>query len=87
MCIITEEGPAALKRKLVGWEQTDGLLTYNGRLYIPDDQELRREIVRLCHDTPAAGHPGRMRTTELVQRDFWWPGMSSFIRVVYSGIH
>ena len=32
MRIITEEGPAALKRKLVGWEQVDSLLTYNGRL-------------------------------------------------------
>ncbi|VDB94093.1 unnamed protein product [Peniophora sp. CBMAI 1063] len=83
--IIQEEGLVALKHKLVGWEQKDGLLTYNGRLYIPDNQDLRRDIVRLCHDTPAAGHPGRMRTMELVQRDFWWPGMSVFIREYIRG--
>ncbi|VDC04560.1 unnamed protein product [Peniophora sp. CBMAI 1063] len=29
--IIEEEGPAALKHKLVGWEQKDGLLIYNAR--------------------------------------------------------
>ncbi|VDC02144.1 unnamed protein product [Peniophora sp. CBMAI 1063] len=79
LCIIKEEGLAALKRKLVGWKQKDSLLTYNSRLYIPENQDLRHNIVHLCHDTLAVGHPGCMRTMELVQRDFWWPGMSVFI--------
>jgi len=29
----------------------------------------------MCHDGPIAGHPGRLKTRELVQRDYWWPGM------------
>ncbi|VDC02313.1 unnamed protein product [Peniophora sp. CBMAI 1063] len=83
--IIDKEGLAALKRKLVGWEPKDGLLMYNGRLYIPEDQDPQRDIVRLCHDTPAAGHPGCMRMMELVQRDFWWPSMSVFIHKYIQG--
>jgi hypothetical protein len=29
----------------------------------------------MCHDGPIAGHPGRLKTRELIQRDYWWPGM------------
>ena len=39
-----------------------------GKIYGPDDQALHLDIVRLHHDTPIAGHPGREKTLELVQR-------------------
>lgn len=29
---------------------------------------------------PHAGHPGRFKTTELVKRDYWWPGMNVTIK-------
>lgn len=58
----------------------NGLTKYCGCIYVPTNEELRRDIIRLCHDTPGAGHSGRIKTTELVSRDFWWPGMSVFIR-------
>ena len=38
-----------------------------GKIYIPDDQALRLDIVKLHHDTPIAGHLGREKTLELVQ--------------------
>ena len=31
----------------------------NGKIYVPDDQALRLNILKLHHDTPIAGHPGR----------------------------
>jgi hypothetical protein len=40
---------------------------------------LRREIVKSYHDSLATGHPGHWKTYELVSRDFWWPGMSTFV--------
>ena len=30
-----------------------------GRMYIPKDEKLRVEIIRLHHDTPIAGHEGQ----------------------------
>ena len=27
------------------------------------------------HDTPVEGHRGRWKTTELVTRNYWWPGI------------
>ena len=50
------------------------------RIYVPDDQALHLDIVKLHHDTPIAGHPGREKILELVQRSYTWPGMSTFIK-------
>jgi hypothetical protein len=54
-------------------EYQDGLLLVNGLLYVPTDEELHANILRHYHDHPAAGHPGRAATYELVSRDYWWP--------------
>jgi hypothetical protein len=55
------------------WEEVDGLLYYNGRVYVPD--ALRTEVKKHHHDIPLAGHMGQRRTQELVQRKFFWPQM------------
>ena len=55
------------------WEEAEGLLYYNGRVYIPEI--LRLEIKRRHHDVPLAGHMGQRRTRELVMRKFFWPQM------------
>jgi hypothetical protein len=52
----------------------------NGKIYVPEDQALRLDILKLHHDTPIAGHPGREKTLELVQRSYTWPGMSTFVK-------
>ena len=61
------------------WEEDEGIIHHNGRIYVPRDQQLRHDIVRSHHDTPTAGHPGRWRTLELVTRNYWWPGISQYI--------
>lgn len=57
------------------WKREGGLIMRNGLIVVPRDRILRRDIVAACHDTPTAGHPGRLKTREFVQRDFWWPNM------------
>jgi transposase InsO family protein len=52
----------------------------NGKIYVPEDQALRLDILKLHHNTPIAGHPGREKTLELVQRSYTWPGMSTFVK-------
>jgi len=46
-----------------------------GRIYIPEG-DLRRKIIQLHHDTPVGGHRGRWKTTELIGRNYWWPGIT-----------
>jgi len=51
------------------WEIEDRIVLKEGRIYMPEG-ELRREIIRLHHDTPIGGYGGRWKTTELVTRNY-----------------
>jgi len=51
-----------------------------GKVYVPKDEELRTEIIRLHHDTLVGGHGGQWKTVELVTRNFWWPGVTKEVK-------
>jgi len=61
------------------WSKNDRVLRFRGKIYVPQNSDLRRWIVLLCHDTKVAGHPGCWKTLELVSRNYWWPQMSRYI--------
>jgi len=51
----------------------------NGKIWVPDQEDLRRRIVKLYHDTPMTGHLGIGGTYELVTRSYQWEGMHKYI--------
>src|ERR1700753_3906810 len=71
-----ELGPGGGSLRGEEWGETDGGVSWNGKVYLPRYNQLRHNIVRHCHDSPIVGHPGRWKTLEMVQRFFWWPGIS-----------
>jgi len=62
-----------------------GVLTYEGRIYIPAVESLRGKVISVFHDNPESGHFGALKTTELVSRDFYWPVMDSHESKYVSG--
>jgi len=38
------------------WKIEGELVLKEGKVYVPKDEELRAEVIRLHHDVPAAGH-------------------------------
>lgn len=44
-------------------------------IVIPDCLEIKDEIITNQHTELLAGHPGRDKTLELIQRSYWWPSM------------
>jgi len=56
-----------------------------GKVYIPKDEKLRAEVIRLHHDTPVGGHRGQWKTAELVTRNFWWPGVTREVKRYMEG--
>ena len=72
---ITRDGRIALGL----YEEKDGVLIYDGLIWILDNNQLRLRILRDHHDAQAAGHPGRARTLELVSRNFYWPQQRKYI--------
>jgi len=42
------------------------------RVFIPDDKQIKQEIMNECHDVPTAGHMGMNKTFLLVTRHYIW---------------
>ena len=61
------------------WSEDKGVLWFRGKIYVPRNADLQRQVVFLCHDTKIAKHPRHWKTLELVSRDYWWPQMSRYI--------
>ena len=57
------------------WQIEKDLVLKKGKVYVPKDEELRAEIIQLYHNVLVAGHEGRWKTTELVTKNYWWPGV------------
>jgi len=41
------------------WRKVDGIIYKEGKVYVPKDDILRAEIIRLYHDIPVGGHGGQ----------------------------
>lgn len=82
---INKKGPFPMRSSLNDWRIDDGIVLYKDRCYVPPDQKLRRRIVQQYHDSPSTGHPGQFKTLELMRRDYWWPGDSTFVKNYIKG--
>ena len=41
------------------WKEVDGIMYKEEKVYVPKDNKLRAEIIRLHHDIPMGGHRGQ----------------------------
>ena len=57
----------------------DGLLRHNAHFFVPSTDNLRLLLTKEHHDSLLAGHPGRRKTLQLLQRHYWWPAMKTFV--------
>jgi len=67
------------------WHQEDGLMLKKRKVYIPRDEKLRAEVIRLHHDMPIGGYGEQWKTAELVMRNFWWPGVTREVKRYVEG--
>ena len=86
---IMGTAPSNLQHDVSDWkiETVNGQKTifYQGKNYIPEDTDLRRDIVKMFHDHETAGHPGELETYNAVRQHYWWPGMRSFVKTYVKG--
>jgi transposase InsO family protein len=69
-----------------GWRiDSEGLLRRKGAAYVPKDMAVRDEIMKMNHDDPYGGHFGPARTTELIRRKYFWPGLRRDIKKYVHG--
>ena len=67
----------SLEKRYEGYKlEEDGLLTYKGRIYIPNVAYLRRVVMDEIHQAPYFGHrPGYQKTIATARKQYFCPGM------------
>ena len=63
--------PPPMRTALSDWSLRDNLITYKGKVYIPTDIDLRKEVVTAFHDSVLARHPGFFKTLQLIKEHYW----------------
>ena len=54
------------------WLEGDLFYTKGRQLYVLLFRNLRRELLKKCHDSQWAGHPGVHRTLVLTEKNYYW---------------
>lgn len=58
----------------------DLVVCKDGRIYIPDSEPLRTQLLREAHDSPISGHLGRDKTLARLRPLYYWPGMGEAVK-------
>jgi len=58
----------------------DDMVTYEWRLYIPNNNSLKLKVTYQCHDAKVGGHFGRDKTLELMKCNYYWPNIEDRVR-------
>ena len=56
---------------------TIGVITFRGRLCVPEIDNLHKEILTEAHSTPYSVHPGTTKMYKDLKMHYWWPGMKT----------
>ena len=53
----------------------DGMIVLGRRMYLPNDETLKREILREAHESRLTTHPGSTKMYQDLKGLYWWPNM------------
>ena len=80
---LQEGSPLFPHSALVDWMFEGGHLYYKEWMYIPPTAH--HTLVTSLHSSPTFGHAGRFHTKTFLERDFWWPGLSTYVNRFIEG--
>jgi hypothetical protein len=72
----TEEAHTKLGKPGGDWQLNNERLLFKGRLYVPDENDLRSRLLDKIHRQPSTAHPGRTKTRSLVRKRYYWESWS-----------
>ncbi|KEP45074.1 Transposon Tf2-2 polyprotein, partial [Rhizoctonia solani 123E] len=68
------------KKTVQDWTLQEGLLWHKGKIFVPRNEKIRNLVLESRHDALSAGHPGQLRTLELISQTYWWPSMKKSVK-------
>ena len=61
---------ALQKEDRLAWEE-DEVVYMEGRIYIPNNKDIKEEILKEYYDPADIGHSGQHRMQDLIKRTYW----------------
>jgi hypothetical protein len=55
--------------------EQDGRIQYREKYYVPESDQLQLRLIQAHHNAPLAGHLGRAKTFDLLDRQYYWKDM------------
>jgi hypothetical protein len=62
------------------YTKSKGLFYCEGRLVIPDDPDIKNDVLLACHSAHYSGHLGKTKTLDLARRYFQWKSMHATVK-------
>jgi len=62
-----------------GLESRDDTWWKGPALVVVGNNDLKRGVTTLFHDSNTAGHPGITKTIQLIAQHYWWPGLKDYV--------
>ena len=75
--------PWILRTSKANWEFEDSALYFKHQLYVPE--LAHHDLIKSLHELLAGGHKGFFCMLHHMQKDYWWPGMLTFLQKFISG--
>jgi len=50
------------------------------RIYVPNSQKVRENILQENYELVDIGHPGQQQMIDLIKRNYWWPGIKNDVK-------
>jgi len=73
-----------IEQNKLGNERND-IQYREGRVVVPENDDIHKALLALYHDAPMAGHPGITGTYELLGRMYTWPKMKDYVEAYVQG--
>ena len=80
---MKREGVKMLRDK--EWRKVNGIMYKEEKVYVPKDNKLRAEIIRLYYNMPIGDYRRQQKTVKLVTRNFWWPRVTKEVKWYVKG--
>ena len=80
---LTDGSPLFPCSALKDWTFNNGHLYFRNHMYVPP--AACSSLLHSIHDSPLSGHLGHFHTKSIIERDFWWPGLSIFVSKFIAG--
>src|SRR2546426_8564676 len=67
------------------YTKENSIFRYQERMVIPDDEDVKRKILRNAHDHETSGHPGIAETNRKLRQLVYWPNMHTYVQNYVKG--